>query len=166
MEILDLYDENRKLLNKKHIRGNKFKVGEYFVVVSIWTFTLKNELLITYRHPKKEYANTWENTAGAIISGESSFQGAIRELFEETGLNVKQEELTKIDCIKETNAFVDNYFTKINFGLKDIRLQAGETVDSRLVTLKEFEDMISAKVVAEPVAKRYFQIKDKLLKFL
>ena len=55
MEILDLYDENGKKINKTIIRGEPIKDNEYCMAIDIWIKNDKHQILITQRHPSKTY---------------------------------------------------------------------------------------------------------------
>ena len=93
MELWDLFDENRRPLNRRQSRLAPKVHGEYHLVVVICVVNSKHEILLTLRHPDKEkYPNLWENTGGCIQAGETSRAGAVRELFEETGIRAAEED--------------------------------------------------------------------------
>ena len=48
---------------------------------------------------KPVYPNCWENTGGAVLAGETSLEGALRELREETGLAAQPEALRLLDIL-------------------------------------------------------------------
>lgn len=48
------------------------------------------EYLLLRRSKKKIYANTWRMVGGKLESGETAWQGALREVSEETGLSPLQ----------------------------------------------------------------------------
>ena len=54
MEKWDLFDEKRQPLNRTHTRGNEMVIGEYHIVVEIWTVNTDKEILLTLRHPDKK----------------------------------------------------------------------------------------------------------------
>ncbi len=61
MELWDLYDKNRNLTGKKHIRGEALEKGLYHLVVEIWTIDKMGNILLTQRHPSKNhYGNAQE----------------------------------------------------------------------------------------------------------
>lgn len=62
MELWDLYDRNRIPLGKNHVRGEKMKFGEYHLVVDVVSVNQDNKILITKRHPEKNYGGLWETT--------------------------------------------------------------------------------------------------------
>lgn len=163
MEKWDLLDENRQPLNKTHTRGEAMIPGEYHVAVGIWTINSKNEILLTLRHPDKEdYPDVWENTGGSILAGETSRQGAVRELFEETGIHTEEHELIFLGTEKEKNAFMDAYLVKKDVPVELLKMQDGETVEAKWVTLKELDHMIVCGQFAEPLIKRLASIRKEL----
>ena len=62
----------------------------------------KNEILISKRaEDKKAYPLMWECNGGAIIVGETSLQGMLREIKEELGLTFKKNEAILFKIIKK-----------------------------------------------------------------
>lgn len=47
-EIWDLYNENRELIGKDHIRGEQLPIDGYHLVVHVWIRNAKGEYLISY----------------------------------------------------------------------------------------------------------------------
>ena len=45
----DVYDENRCLTGRVHLRGTPWKVGEYGLVVCVWVYDGHGHLLLTRR---------------------------------------------------------------------------------------------------------------------
>ncbi|MCI8804348.1 MAG: NUDIX domain-containing protein [Clostridiales bacterium] len=164
LEYWDLYDKNRKPLNKTHQRGIPLNDDEYHIVVSIITVNSKKQILITRRAPTKEiYPNLWENTGGSVISGETSLNAALRELFEETGITALKDELIKIDTLMGTRkghfAFVDIYMLKKDIEIDKLKMQPGETTEAKWVTFKQFEEMAEKGEVSGSTAKRLEAVK-------
>lgn len=167
MEKWDLFDEKRQPLNRTHTRGNEMVIGENHIVVDIWTVSSDREILLTLRHPDKEiYPNFWENTGGSVLTGETSRLGAARELFEETGINVKENELVLLGTRKETTAFVDTYIVRKDIAISDLTMQEGETADAKWVNLEELDQMIVNGDIASPVAERLQPLRSKFEGFL
>ena len=166
-EIWDLYDADRNPLGIKHVRGRRLRKGTYHIAVGIWTVNDEGKILITLRSDKKQdWPGLWENTAGSVLAGESSRQGAVRELFEETGIRASEDELVLIGTERTRNAIGDCYMVRKNVDIEDIVLQEGETADAKWVTLEELDDMIKNELVAYPVYNRLARIRDKFEDFL
>ena len=58
--------------------------------------------------------------------------------------------------------FIDVYMYKNKIKLDNIKLQKEEVSDYKLVTLKEFKQMIQDKKVVPSVATRFCEIKENL----
>lgn len=149
------------------IRGEKVPEGTYHLVVAIWTVNSNGQLLLTLRSPEKAlFPNEWENTAGSVLAGESSLTGACRELMEETGITVCKDELFLISTLREESAFIDTYLIKKDVPIESLTMQAGETTAARWVTLDELEDMITAGLMAAPVARRFARLRRSIEAYL
>ena len=93
-EYFDIYDIDRKFLGRKEQRDSYvFKKGEYHIVTDVFIFNEKNQLLLTQRVPSKKGGLLWEGTGGSVLAGESSIQAICREIKEELGIIVNQDEL-------------------------------------------------------------------------
>lgn len=86
-EIWDLYNENRELLGKDHIRGEQLPIDGYHLVVHVWIRNSKGEYLIAQRSANRTaFPLIWECVDGSVVKGEDSLQGALREAKEEVVL--------------------------------------------------------------------------------
>jgi 8-oxo-dGTP pyrophosphatase MutT (NUDIX family) len=151
MELWDIYDENKKRTGRTMKRNDWcLKEGEYHLTVLGIVARKDGKFLITKRVMTKAWApGWWEVSGGAAIAGEDSIDAVHREIFEETGIDVKKWEggyqfTYKRENPKEgDNYFVDVYRFIGDFEESDIRLQEGETDGYMLATLddiKEFAD--------------------------
>jgi 8-oxo-dGTP pyrophosphatase MutT (NUDIX family) len=64
--------------------------------------------LITQRNPNRARAQKWEITGGSILKGETPEHGAIRELKEETGIELLTFYLTDFHTELKCSKTVDN----------------------------------------------------------
>ena len=72
-EIWDLYDENRELLGKDHVRGEQLPIGGYHLVVHVWIRNSKGEYLISQRSANRPtFPLVWECVDGSVVKGEDS----------------------------------------------------------------------------------------------
>ena len=125
MELWDLYDKDRKPLNRTHVRGEAFAEGEYYVSCEIWVRNSKGEFLITKRHPDKKAGNLWEFAGGGTLAGETTTQSAVRELKEETGIQSQESELQLFATYQHKNYFLDLFLLNKDVEISDIVLQPG-----------------------------------------
>ena len=144
MEFNDVYDKYRNTTGKLHRRGTRWKFGEYGLVVCVWVYDGKGNLLLTRRAPGKSFAGTWENSGGAVKAGESSRTAIVRELFEETGILAKPEEFELIGSDRDKHTHYDFYCLKRQTPIEEIVLLPGETdgVNYYFVSKEAFLDMI------------------------
>lgn len=92
MEIWDLYNENRELIGRDHVRGEEIPEGCYHLVVHVWIRNRKGEYLISQRSASRPtFPLMWECVGGSVLKGEDSLTGALRETKEEVGLSLSPE---------------------------------------------------------------------------
>ena len=88
MEIWDLYDENRNIVGEQ-IRGEELPDNGYHLVVHVWIKNSKGQYLISQRAADRQSCPLmWECQGGSVLKGESSLQGALREVKEEVGIDL------------------------------------------------------------------------------
>ena len=97
MEIWDLYTRDRKPTGKTMVRGDKHPEGCYNLSVTVWIRNKDGKYLISQRAASKNsYPLFWETVGGGVVAGETSEQGAIREVWEEVGIKVDPTRLRLI----------------------------------------------------------------------
>ena len=146
-EFIDLYDQNRKLLNREVDRNTYlFKPGEFMMYVLAILENSQGEFLVTQRAFNKKWAaGNWEMPGGGAKSKESSLDAIKREVKEETGLDVKNGGVVysyfNEDNDRHDNYFVDIYHFKFDFDLSDVQLNTCESINCKCVTLDELISM-------------------------
>lgn len=92
MEKWDLYTKYREKTGKEHIRGEKISEGFYHLVVHVWIRNRKGEYIISQRSADRPtFPLMWECVGGSVLMGESSIDGALREVKEEVGLDLERK---------------------------------------------------------------------------
>lgn len=165
-ELWDLLDEDRHPLAIKQVRGKQLPKDTFHQVVFIWTVSTNGMFLITKRSPNKPWGGYWENTGGSVLAGETREAGVIRELYEETGIKIKQEDLVLISEDKGFVTFEDMFLTIVDQAKQKIVLQEGETCDYQWIDYNQLEQMMEEEVFALPVIKRFNQSKERILNYL
>ena len=160
-EYWDLYDERRESLGKTHLRGEPLGEGAYHIVVNVWIINDKDEILLTQRHPKKDFwGGLWECSAsGAVLAGEDSMQGAIREAEEEIGVILLPSEIVLIESIMRVRErdFRDTFLVRKNIPIYELKFHPEEIINAKWVTKKEYDDMCNEGLLAPPV-KNFWEI--------
>lgn len=142
MEIYDLYDENRVLTGLTNQRGNPLPPMQYKVMVFICIFNYDGQMLIQQRQNTKiSFPNKWEfSTTGGLVSGETSKQGATREVYEELGILVDLKR--PIITLNVDKGYIDVYTIKQNVPLDQLQLQESEVKDAKYATKEEILNLI------------------------
>ena len=162
-EYNDIYDADRHLTGRTHRRGSPWHKGEFGLVVCVWVYDGKGNILLTRRAPGKSYAGTWENSGGAAKAGETSRQAIARELFEETGIRAGLEEFELIGSDRDNHAFYDFYCLKRQTPVEQIVLLPGETDDAKWVSFSQVHEMIEAGQICEVIANQFLRQEPMLL---
>lgn len=155
MEYNDIYDKCRNRTGRLHLRGTPWGIGEYGLVVCVWVYDGKGNLLLTRRAKGKSFAGTWENSGGAAQAGETSRQAIARELFEETGIRAEEEEFELLSTGKDRNTHYDFYGLKRQVSLADIKLLPGETDGVQWANFETVHDLIAQKKICKIIARQF-----------
>lgn len=165
MEWNDIYDADRNLTGRRHLRGTHWLEGEYGLVVCVWVYDGKGRILLTRRAPEKSFAGTWENSGGAAQAGEDSLSAIQRELFEETGIRADQSEFRFLRTTRDKNAFFDHYCLHWEGKVADIVLLPGETDAVRWCTFSEVHRLIDEKQICTVIADQFLMEEPTLRRF-
>ena len=147
MEYWDIYDKNKKVTGRKMVRNDWcLKDDEYHLSVLGIVTRPDGKFLITKRIKTKQWApGWWEVSGGGVQAGETSYEACIREVSEETGLDLSKAEITYLfDYHRENpgegdNYFVDIYRVMLDFDEKDVHPQESETDGFMLATLDDIK---------------------------
>ena len=169
MEIWDLYDENQNLTGRTHTRGNEIPEGFYHLVVHIWIRNREGKYLITKRaENRKTYPLMFECVSGSVLQGETSKEGAIREVLEEVGLDLKNKKgkLAHCEVRKEFNG--KPYNDILNVWLYDYdgevdisKATTDEVCEAKWVALDEIKEIEEAGLFV-PSMDYIFELDKKL----
>ena len=164
MEYNDIYDRNGNRTGKVHLRGTPWRAGEYGLVVCVWVYDGKGNLLLTRRAQGKSFAGTWENSGGAAKAGETSLQAVVRELYEETGILADASEFELLESDKDRNLFFDHYCLRREIPLDQIKLLPGETDDVMWADFEKVHQMIRQGRICRIIADQFLQLEEMLTK--
>ena len=147
MELLEVVDDNNNFIGKQEDRRIVHKEGLYHREVSVWIMNLKGELLLQKRaSTKKQHPNEWATTAGHIDIGENPLQAAVREIYEEIGLKLKENNLEFL-FLEKINASNNNhfkyiYYTKTDKKISEFVIQEEELSELKYISFEEFKNII------------------------
>lgn len=130
-ELWDLFDADRRPLGRLHKRGRPLPEGCYHLVVHIWLYNARGELLLSRRDPCKPFGLLWECTGGSVVAGEDSPTGALREVEEEVGLTLPSSALWFWRGERRESDFLDQYLAHTEAALDALTFQPGEVIDAQ-----------------------------------
>ncbi len=136
---------------------NRFRNGQYHLVVHIWMKNSKGDFLIQRRSENRmPMPGEWAATGGSVRSGENSKTAAMRELEEELGIRVLENEIQYVHRFTRKNSFVDLWFVGVDASIDSLVLQEEEVQDAKWVTPEELKQMIETKQFHD-YGKDYFE---------
>lgn len=159
MEKIDVLDENGNQTGEVVSREEVHRLGLWHKCVHIWVINGNGEVLLQKRSAQKlTHPNMWTTaTSGHLSAGDSSIEGAIRELGEEIGLEVEESELQYLFTVKESginnnqdrkiieNEITDVYLIKKDIAVSNLKLQEEEVSEVKWFSYEEFKKMVIEK---------------------
>ncbi|ADG71826.1 MULTISPECIES: NUDIX hydrolase [Brachyspira] len=163
-EIWDVYNRNKQKTGRIHQRGLPLRKNEYHIVIHAWVVNSNDEVIMTKRHKSKKICpNKWECTEGSILTGESSIEGAIREIKEEIGLSFEKEEgifLTSF-ILERSKTIIDAFMFRRDVKLENLILQENEVSEAMIVDREKYFEMCKNKKIVSSI-RYFYDIYDKL----
>lgn len=149
MELWDIYDSNKQRTGRTMKRNDWcLKDGEYHLTVLGVVCRPDGKFLITQRVMTKAWApGWWEVSGGAVMAGEDSKDAVMREVKEETGLDVTNAEGGYVFSYQRENPgegdnyFVDIYRFVMDFDESDVDVQVEEALGFKLATHEEIKEL-------------------------
>lgn len=147
MEVWDLYTENRVKTGETHLRGTPLPENRFHLVVHVWIVNSKGEYLIAQRAADRpSNPLMWECVGGSVVAGETSLEGAVREVREEVGINLSPEAGTLVDSAVRKkiggatfNDLLDVWLFPFDGEIPLQHATTDEVADARWMTRNEIE---------------------------
>lgn len=142
MEKWDVLDQNGEKTGETLTRGKQLYSGQFHLVVHVW-FWDGIRLLIQKRSLRCEIMpGVWACTSGSVMAGESSRSAALREVKEELGIALAENDLCFIHRFRRKNSFVDLFLVHRSFDSSQCALQDDEVEEIRWVSIDTLNSMI------------------------
>lgn len=154
-ELIAILDSDGKATGTTALKSKAHQLGLFHATVHIWFYTKRGEILLQQRGENKLiYPLLWDvSVAGHIGAGEKIEVSAIREIEEEIGLKVQEQDLEKIGVFKSMqkhnanlvdNEFHHTYLCELKVPLKLLQKQESEVANLKLIPIPEFENEIES----------------------
>lgn len=151
-EYIDVIDRFGQPLGFSKTRAKIHSDGDYHRVIHLWIYNSNHELLLQKRSLKKEnHPGCWDISCGGhILALESSINALKRELKEELGITLKEDDLKFITSFNrfqnpKNKEIVDLYLMKEDFQRKDFSFIDKEVIDVKYFPLSMIKQFIEKK---------------------
>lgn len=143
MELLDVYNSKGEITGKVVERGTKdeaFGPDEHIAVAIIYIENSKGEFLIQKTSPEK--GGIYSATGGHIEHGETPHEAIVREVKEEIGLDISNEDVVSLGsiCVDFPVRFI--FYLKKDINIDDLVLDKTEVESMHYLTKEELRKVI------------------------
>lgn len=161
-ELLDELNEEGNPTGRTISRNLAHKTGAWHASSHIWMYNKRGEVLLQCRASDLYvYPGLYDiSVAGHVPAGQNPDQAAVREIFEEIGLKVDQNQLKKVAVVKvlhkmpekpefDSREFDHLYLLRFNRDISKLRLQKEEVSGLKYMDIDRFESELSDPVLSK-----------------
>ena len=160
--MLDVYDSLGNKTGRIVAREKKdetFSKDEHIAVAIIYIENDRNEFLI--QKTSKEKGGHYSSTGGHIKHGEDAFTTIVREVKEELGIDVSNDNIISLGhiCVDFPVRFM--FYLKKNINLNDITLQKDEVESVSYMDVDTIKDILDKGLMH----KGHYKVLEKVLEY-
>lgn len=159
-ELIDVLDADGNYTGKSIMKSEAHRKGVFHPSIHVWLYTKKGEILIQQRAINKDtHPGLWDvSVAGHIGAGEDVTESAIREVEEEIGLEITNEDLNKIGVFKYSHQhhkdlldceFHHTFLCELKVPLAKLEMQKSEVADLNLVSVAAFKKELESEILSK-----------------
>ncbi|KZS41475.1 hypothetical protein AWE51_20900 [Aquimarina aggregata] len=152
-EMIDILNDKGIPTGEARLKSEAHRLGLYHASVHIWIYTKEGKILLQKRSYNKDtYPNLWDvSVAGHIEAGESPENSAIREIKEEIGIYISNNNLEYIGIYLAEkkpkpnlydNEFHHIYLLALHLPIHKFTLQSEEVAQVDYIDINIFKDKI------------------------
>ncbi|NJB71976.1 isopentenyldiphosphate isomerase [Saonia flava] len=150
-ELIDVLDDNGNPTGETIMKFEAHKNGVFHPTVHIWFYTKTGKVLIQQRGKDKDtFPLLWDvSVAGHIGAGEGVLDSAIREVEEEIGITISENDLQKVGLFKSVQkhheTLIDceyhhTFLCELKIPLNGLKKQDSEVEALDLIPLTKFAE--------------------------
>ena len=143
MELLDVYDNNGNVTGRTIVRGDRTAVlneNEHIAVAVIFIENDNGEFLI--QKTSQEKGGEFSSTGGHVNSGETPLSAIKREVQEELGFNIDDEQIEEYGFLLYDMPLRYLYYLKKNIPLDRITIQKEEVEYVEYMNVLKINELI------------------------
>ena len=159
MELLDVYNDKAEKTGRVVERGTDkttFKKGEHIAVAIIYIENSKGEFLI--QKTSKRKGGHYSSTGGHVDHGEEPIDSIKREVKEEIGINIDNDNIVSLGYLNVDFPIRFIYYLKKDIDLKDIHLQEDEVESVSYMSKEEINNLIESGLMHKAHAKVFKKV--------
>lgn len=158
MEYLGIYNDEGKATDKKVIRGEKLELeeNEHIAVAIIFIENSEGKFLI--QKASKEKGSYFSSTGGHIDFGETPLSTIKKEVEEELGVNISNDEIIDLGYSNYGKPLIFLYYIKKDINLAEIILQKEEVDYVEYMTIDEINKLIEEDKMLKSHAEMFKRV--------
>ena len=148
MEILDIYDDNGNLTGKQIERNNnKIYLGPNEHVAIVIIFIENSEGKFLMQKASKQKDGLYAATGGHVCSGETPKKTIIREVNEEIGIDITNDNIIYLGNVILGTPIRHMFYLQKDIDLEDIKIQKEEVEEVCYLTYEQIEELIQKELL-------------------
>lgn len=157
-DIVVIYNEKKEKQNGYYDRYN-IPNNFYYFSINVWIVFGKDKIMIQKRSNKKKfYKNKYECVAGGVVKDETLIDACIREVKEETNLEINSNQLHFINefCDKNHKYFMFTYVAFLEpSDIEKIKINLDEVSEYKIASINEIIEKINLNLFADSFNIRF-----------
>lgn len=162
MELLDVYDNYGNVTGRTIVRGDKSAVlneNEHIAVSVIFIENDNGEFLI--QKTSQEKGGEFSSTGGHVDSGETPLEAIKREVKEEIGINVDNDQIEEYGFLSYDKPLRYIFYLRKNINLDDVQVQKEEVEYVKYMTVQEINELIETNQMLKSHGIMFNELMDK-----
>ena len=150
MELLDVFDNNGNKTGRVIVRGDKSVVlseNEHIAVGVIFIENSEGKFLM--QKTSIEKGGEYSSTGGHIVSGEEPIISIKRELLEELGIDVSNENIIELGYMLYDKPLRYLFYLKKDIDLDDVVVQKEEVEFVKYMSIEEINELIDKELITK-----------------
>ena len=162
MGLLEVFDDDGNVIGKSVDRNAHFELddGEHIAIAVIFIENNNGEFLMQKTSKKK--GGLYSSTGGHVDHGETPLETIKREVKEELGINIDDEEIKDFGFLSYDMPLRYLFYLKKDINIEDIKVQEEEVEFVKYISIDDICSMIEKKEILESHGIMFKKLMDKI----